>query len=362
MAHMIKSACKYLSSLESINPLPFHQSYLAEWKANQEDISDFGEKEDSILEAILNFREDLYRQSFTCDTKGPPITGWEWLLTVEQMAQRTEEWYLQKARLLTASEIAAIWRGVKSRNSLILSKINPQATSKRLATLKSETLPMDWGVRYEPVVKSIIEKIIGCKIQELGRIYHRHIQGLAASPDGLIIEGPADYIGSLVEIKCPTTRPITEEIPFDYWCQMQIQMEVCDIPRCEYVEVKIKEGLSTEANANANANANAEHTGWVSLDVHKGTDEMRYQYHTGIPSEDPAWITIETYPWYLTQIRRTTVHRDTEWFRISKDDITSFWEDVDAVKAGTLIIQGPKKRVKAEISEIPDMPMFQAED
>jgi len=353
MSQMIKSACKYLASLEGINPLPYHQSYLAEWKADQEDICNFGEKEDSILEAILSFREDVYKESFTCDTKGPPITGWEWLLTVEQMAQRTEEWYLQKARLLTASEIAAIWRGVKSRNALILSKINPQATSKRLATLKNETFPMDWGVRYEPVVKSIIEKSIGCKVQELGRIYHRTIPGLAASPDGLIVEGPADYVGSLVEIKCPTSRPITEEIPFDYWCQMQIQMEVCDIPRCEYVEVKIKEGLP---------DASAEHTGWISLDVHKETDEMRYQYHDGTPVEDPEWISVETYPWYLTQIRRTTVHRDTEWFRISKDDITSFWKDVDAVKAGTLTIQGPKKRVKVEIPEIPDTPMFQAED
>ena len=344
----MKQGCKYLADLEATNPLPMHQSYLKHWKNDQRDMCPFDVKEQSILEAILSFREDIFAASFETNITSPPITGWEWLLTTEQMPQRTEEWYLQKANLLTASEIAGIWRGVKSRNNLVLSKVNPQPTgNKRIACLKNETLPMDWGVRYEPVVKEVLEKTIGCKIQDLGRIYHRTIPGLAASPDGLITQGPSEYVGSLVEIKCPTTRVITDEIPFDYWCQMQIQMEVCDIPRCEYVEVKIDEKESTEG-------------GWVSLDVHKETDELKYQYHSGKPLEDPAWITVETYPWSLKQIRRTTVHRDTEWFRMSNEDITTFWKDVNSVRAGTLTIEGPKKR-KVE-PEIPETAMFQIED
>ena len=347
---MFKQACKYLSSLEAIYPLATHPSYLEPWKASREDMCQFGEKEERVVEAILSFREDIYKESFQSVDR-QAIQSWEWLLTVDQMPQRTDEWYLQKARLLTASEISAVWKSVKARNALILSKVNPQSiTSKRLACLKGETSPMDWGVRYEPIVKEILESTMGCKIQDLGRIYHRTIQGLAASPDGLITEGPAEYVGSLVEIKCPTSRPITEDIPFDYWCQMQIQMEVCDIPRCEYVEVKLE-----QATERAYANPG----GWVTLYVNKETDDMRYEYHSGKEPEHPEWVAIETYPWILKQIRRSTVLRDTEWFRISKDDITRFWVDVEAVKAGTLQLEGPKKR---KVVEEITTPMFQAED
>jgi hypothetical protein len=45
---------------------------------------------------------------------------------------------------------------------------------------------------------------------------------------------------------------------------------------------------------------------------------------------------------------------------MSKEDITTFWKDVNAVRAGTLTIEGPKKR-KVE-PEIPETPMFQIED
>jgi len=354
---MFKGACKYVSSLEDIYPLATHVSYVEPWKEACEDMCEFGNNEESVLDAIISFRLDMYNASFHTIIKEPkiPIDSWKWLLTIEQMPQRTTEWYLQKSTLLTASEISAIWKSQKARNALILSKVNPQLiTSKRLACLKEETGPMDWGVRYEPIVKEILEKMLQCKIQELGRIYHRTIEGLAASPDGLITEGSSEYIGSLVEIKCPTSRPITDDIPFDYWCQMQIQMEVCDIPRCEYVEVKLDQ---------ANEKAHAAPEGWISLFINKESDEMRYEYHSlpEMTTDNAEWLLLETYPWALKQIRRTTVIRDTEWFRMSKDDIPLFWKDVDAVKKGTLHIEPPKKRKVVE-PEIPNTPMFQMED
>jgi putative phage-type endonuclease len=360
---MIKSACTYFADLETINPLPSHQSYLEEWKGDQEDICDFGEKEDEVSSAILTFRETLFKASFECvDLQiKTPITDWEWLLTVEQMPQRTEEWYTQKSRLLTASEISALWRSVKSRNALVLSKVYPQInTSKRIATLKSQTSPMDWGVRYEPVVKLVLEKELNCKITDLGRIYHRTISCLAASPDGIITEGPSELKGSLIEIKCPSSRIITDDIPFDYWCQMQIQMEVCGIDRCEYVEMKFKEGESIENGTSPHIEAG----GWITLDINKTSEEMKYQYHTGIPIQEEGWISVETYPWTVLKMRRTTVHRDKDWFNSSVDSIYTFWKDVDSVKNGSLTIEGPKKRKPAVVvtDELPDRPMFQTED
>lgn len=361
---MFRDVCKHLKHIEKVNPLPCHQSYLGEWKTHQEESCDLLENAVDIVDCALTLREELFKASFDLENERnlSPITDWEWLLTVEQMAQRTEEWYLQKARLLTASEISAVWKTVKARNALILSKAFPPTASipKRLATLKNSTSPMDWGVRYEPVVKYILETRHACKIAELGRIYHRTIPGLAASPDGLITEGPAHLVGSLVEIKCPTTRVIIKEIPYDYWCQMQIQMEVCGIPRCEYVEVKIKEGDAIDATTDIKL---IKADGWITLDLNKDTDDMRYQYHQGTPEQDPAWISIETYPWNLDEIRRTTVYRDTAWFNKVSGDITKFWKDVEDVKNGVKVIDTPKKRVKVDPTEyIPDVPMFQLED
>ena len=58
---------------------------------------------------------------------------------------------------------------------------------------------------------------------------------LGASPDGITDDGIA------LEIKCPFKRKITNDVPKNYWPQMQLQLEVLDLPECHFVEVKIDE-------------------------------------------------------------------------------------------------------------------------
>jgi len=298
---------------------------------------------DTMLECVLAFREDM--RSASASTGVQSQDEWQWLLTAPQMAQRTMEWYNEGKIILTASEIAAIWKGPRTRAKLVLSKIpvrtdeNPISFTRRLAVLKAETGPMDWGVRYEPVVKEILQDTLGCKILELGRIHHRSLKNLAASPDGLITEGPADLVGQLVEIKCPTTRVINDSIPFEYWCQMQIQMEVCGISNCQYVEVKFKEVPSDAVDPTKTQ-------GWITLEVNHDTMEMRYVYHrTSTPplTQDP-YVSLETYMWELDHLRRITVCRDETWFEKIQPDLALFWNDVEAARAGTWDI--PKPRVK----------------
>jgi hypothetical protein len=238
--------------------------------------------------------------------------------------------------MLTASEISNLWKGPRARINLIASKAMPpqEIGAKRLAVLRSETNPMDWGVRYEPVVKMILERE-GAQIQELGRIQHRTIPGLAASPDGLYTAGPLS--GSLVEIKCPISRVIAAEIPFEYWCQMQIQMEVCGIDTCEYVEAKFKENVESEPE------------GYISLFIHtdEETDEMKYVYHTGPEhgqNTSEPWICIETYSWACSSLRRSIVKRDIAWFTKIRTDIDLFWKEVVEVREGRRILEPAKKR------------------
>ena len=48
-----------------------------------------------------------------------------------------------------------------------------------------------------------------------------------ASPDGY-------YQGNVVEIKCPYSQEIYKDIPERYYFQMQMQMEVCNMPQAYF--------------------------------------------------------------------------------------------------------------------------------
>ena len=335
---MFQELCDYMKIVEELHPLPLHPSYFNEWC---DEILTFwistGEPVPNELYLLLSLRKSLFEYSFqrSRQDQGQAHSSWKWLLTVDQMPQRTTDWYTQKRNMLTASEISQMWKGPKSRIALIASKVNVQeAPPKRLATLRAETNPMDWGVRYEPLVKAILERD-GSSIQELGRIQHRTIPGLAASPDGLYVSG--EKTGYLVEIKCPISRVISEEIPFDYWCQMQIQMEVCDIDQCEYVEAKFKEDV-------------AEPEGYITLCMHADTDEFTYMYHDAPRCEEVLpWLCIETYSWGCISLRRSMVQRDTKWIEKMKPDIALFWQEVEDVRQGRRVLPLPKKKVIEEL-------------
>ena len=352
---MFQCVCEFLKTIEEIHPLPTHPSYFKEW---YEDICVLweanGEEVTKELNQILSYRKYIFDSSFRKDRKdrkdrkeNTRKEAWKWLLTVEQMPQRTDDWYTQKKNMLTASEISNLWKGPRARINLMSAKCsNLEVPSKRLAVPRENTNPMDWGVRYEPIVKWILEKDTTSQIQELGRIQHRTIPGLAASPDGLYVSGPPEKVGCLLEIKCPISREIASDIPFDYWCQMQIQMEVCDIDACEYVEAKFKE------EASASASASQEPKGYITLCIHTSSesDEMKYVYHdTPEPVLDAnePWLCLETYSWSCIKMRRTMVERDTRWFTKIQPDIALFWKEVEEVRNGTRILEPAKKKVKA---------------
>jgi len=338
---MFRELCESMKCLEDVHPLPTHPSYFDAWA---EDILTFWETMDTIppgLITILSLRKRLFELSFHGTSNHVDSDSWQWLLTVEQMPQRTTDWYSQKINMVTASEISSLWKGPRSRINLIAAKCTPpEPRENRLATPRTETSPMDWGVKYEPVVKMILERD-GSHIQDLGRIQHRTVKGLAASPDGLYVAGPLK--GSLLEIKCPTSRAIQTEIPFDYWCQMQIQMEVCGIDSCEYVEAKFREADGGAADAE----------GHISLLLHTDDDthEMKYVYHNNPayqPSAEEPWICIETYSWACTSLRRTVIKRDRAWFEKMLPDIELFWREVADVREGRRVLEPAKRKAKVE--------------
>jgi hypothetical protein len=344
------------------------------------------------LEDLLEYRKKLYGVGSSSPPPKPnPLTqstvqddSWKWLLTTKQIEQRTDEWYSETKNLITASEIAAIWKGPRSRAALVMAKA-PSAASpsavpdpdepvfipqRNLAVRRENTGPMDWGVRYEPVVKQILEDTLGAKIQDLGRIRHREVSRVAASPDGLFVQCDKEpaLVGTLVEIKCPPSRVINDKIPFDYWCQMQLQMEVCGRPSCEFVEAKFRELAQDETpsapaspSASASPSDSPSAKGWIVLEGNSDTMETRYVYSSTEPFEGSGpsgpsgpfgpWVFMEKYQWELVHMRRITVPKDTAWFQSIQTDLAAFWADVEAARKGEWVPPSPRPSKKKKEAE-----------
>jgi hypothetical protein len=337
---MIANICAFLQSMEEDHPLT--EDNQKQWCADVKEawVEQTGESAE-LLYPVLKLRLAVAAAAAAAAAD----TGWQWLLTTTQVAQRTADWYDETVNLLTASELGELWKGARTRAALVLSKVpkdaplTPRAPPK-LACTRAETGPMDWGVRYEPVVKGILEARTGQPIIELGRIRHRMLARFAASPDGLFV-GEGDMAGCLIEIKCPPTRPITDAIPYGYWCQMQLQMEVCGRPQCMYVEAKFRQGDSAERA-----------DGWIAYEVNVNTDESRYVYGSSqppVPEEHSPWTQVEVYPWELVKLRQVMVARDRSWFQgTAVPAATAFWADVEAARAGTWAPVLPPPRTRKQ--------------
>lgn len=307
-------------------------------------------------ERVLNLIADAYGLFLKC-AENPT---WKKLSTEErkkhidklknttQVPQRTKAWYEQFSKVLTASEFSGIFANGKRRRDLIFSKVNVRQddfNSFRLACPTDELTPTGWGIRFESVVKQILEHTYKCKIYEPGRIVHPTRSNLAASADGIIEDGEhKQQIGRLVEIKCPYSRSIGGEIPLDYWVQMQIQMEVTDIDECEYVETEI---ISRKPNQEGPVDlSGTELQGVVYLLKQTVADgqpfEYRYLYgtvqSTTVPELPEGFEIHETIPWGLKSFHRIIVHRDRAWFAATVAIQDSFWSDVEAARRGEIEI------------------------
>ena len=155
--------------------------------------------------------------------------------------QRTDAWYKARQNMITASEIASILDSniYQTSYDLLLKKIKP------IEQISNES--MEWGNMFESVAIEFYEFIHKEKVYSLGLVSHPTYKWIGASPDGLML------CGKLLEIKCPFRRSICGEIPLYYSIQIQIQMEVCNIDECDYLECKFYQ-YSTKNEYDADIN------------------------------------------------------------------------------------------------------------
>jgi hypothetical protein len=354
---VVEGIAEYLKEYDTSIPCPTYEPLRETWLSSLEGAleSEIPWDEFEVPTQMISSHIDFISDIFTMFLALAKSRAWSTLnlddrlehvkrvISYPQITQRTTDWYLQSKGVLTASEFASILGTDRARCTLALQKVAPipeTPSTNRLACSTPEMGPFDWGIRFEPVVKQILEMMWGCKILEIGRLVHKTDTRLAASPDGLI-ESAQDpnRVGRLLEIKCPVKREINGKIPFEYWCQMQIQMEVADIDECDYIEVKIASAYKDSQYVEP-SDETVKYKGNVWLFQANETCEMKYAYTEEERKKmvELEWNCIETIPWHMNSHFTTTVQRDRAWFESTLEKRNEFWKAVDSARQGLLVL------------------------
>jgi len=192
----------------------------------------------------------------------------EYLRTIPQPKQRTPEWYEFRHQIITASNIWKVFGSENVRNSLIYEKCLPYHSKQDDSTSSGSLInnnginlsnsSLHYGIKYEPVSVKIYEMKYKTKIEDFGCIRHAKYPFIGASPDGInvMLENPLDpqdkiddktiiskngRFGRMIEVKNIYNRVINGIPKQEYWIQMQIQMETCDLNECDFIETRFKE-------------------------------------------------------------------------------------------------------------------------
>ena len=291
----------------------------------------------------------------------------EYLESVYQPEQRTDEWYQHRHGLITASSVWKVFGSQSTQNQIIYEKCSPIDTDK-YNKVNTES-PLHWGQKYEQLSKDLYEMINCTKIQEFGCIKHPNPEYyfIGASPDGINVCPSSHLYGRMLEIKNVVSREITGIPKEDYWIQMQIQMEVCRLPECDFLETKFVE-YDDECAFGADSNEINDETNWnytlsgkrrgVIVYFIKG-DKPFYQYAPlEITNKEKfdQWFEqiIHTYDkitwikniyWRLEVYSCVLVLRDKEWFKKAVIKIKELWKIVETEKVTGYEHRAPKRRI-----------------
>jgi hypothetical protein len=170
------------------------------------------------------------------------------LRDLPQPEQKSAEWFAYRKERITASDCAASIdeNPYSCVESFILMKCDP--THKFL-----DNHNVYFGKTYEAIATSIYEYIYNNKVVEFGALPSNKYPILGASPDGIASCESLDYkfstlLGRMLEIKCVVQRKIYTSgkiaghiCPFYYYCQVQQQLECCDLEKCDFWQCKITE-------------------------------------------------------------------------------------------------------------------------
>ena len=255
--------------------------------------------------------------------------------------QRSPEWYKFRENLLTASSWGNILGYIGSRKEVLLQKCGYEP-----AQFKGNEFTR-WGTKYEPIATRIYERRTGKTITDFGCMRHPAPENffLGASPDGISDDGV------MLEIKCPPRRVICGTPTDYYWAQMQGQLEVCDLERCDFLECKLAEfsscdeymahiqmvesGLITEnieCGVSIDFRIDADTIKTVHSEFFIRGDAMNEFIINGMAENKTIKFIGPTY-WRIEIYQVNPVFRDREWFAWAREHLKIFYDEWQFYKA-----------------------------
>jgi hypothetical protein len=219
---------------------------------------------------------------------------------------------------------------------------------------------MHHGQKYEPLSVMLYEDLYNTKIEDFGCIQHPTYKFVGASPDGINVDPESDRYGRMLEIKNPVSREITGIPKKEYWVQMQLQMEVCDLDECDFLETKFVEYSDRHTFLSDNATSE-KHKGIIIQFYRKdGTPFYAYKpLHLTTDEEILEWedTTINTYEaepyqysytryiyWKLEKISCILVMRNREWFENNITQLGRVWKIIEEERVTGYEHRAPVKR------------------
>jgi putative phage-type endonuclease len=296
------------------------------------------------------------------------------LRSLPQPAQRTNEWYHFRHNLITASNAYKAFESQATKNQLIYEKCQPIKTSNADEKTQTQMVNVNstfhWGQKYEPLSVMMYEHMYNTTIEDFGCIQHRTHKFLGASPDGINVDtNNIELYGRMLEIKNIVNREITGIPKKEYWIQTQLQMEVCDLDECDFLETKFVEYENSisyyddSQDLNSCLSREGKQKGiimyfstkegkphYVYKPLSLTIEELitQWEEETLDKNEGFGMTWIKNCYWKLEKLSCVLITRNKKWFQDNIGAIDEVWKTIERERVSGYEHRAPTKRVKKE--------------
>ena len=297
------------------------------------------------------------------DLKEQKIIG---LREIPQPVQRTPEWYQFRWNLITASNAWKAFESQSTINQLIYEKCQPikkfDDNGDEDVKMVNTNTSLHWGQKFEPLSVLIYEHKYKTQVEDFGCIQHKTYKFIGASPDGIIVNKNCDRYGRMLEIKNVVSRDINGIPKKEYWVQMQLQMEVCDLDECDFLETKFTE--YTDYNSYKNDTTDKMkgiiiyfHTKdgkpfyvYKPLTIVEETDVTKWEDDTLslYQSDKYNYTYMKFIYWKLDVFSCVLVLRNKDWFKNNIPQLEKVWKIIEQERVTGYEHRAPVKKVKKE--------------
>jgi putative phage-type endonuclease len=306
------------------------------------------------------------------------------LRELPQPVQRTPEWYQFRWNLITASNAWKAFETQSTINQLIYEKCQPlkdftiEPVDEEVKMVNTNTT-LHWGQKFEPLSVMMYEHMYNSTVEDFGCIQHPIYKFIGASPDGIIIKSETGRYGRMLEIKNIVNRVINGIPKKEYWIQMQLQMEVCDLDECDFLETKFIEypdyqsyrndsSLSSFNGEEFNSYVTSKDGSYKGIIVHfhKSDGSPHYEYMSlslWTPNDISNWeeTIVQKYEsepykytflkfiyWKLEKLSCVLVLRNKEWFKNNVGQLEKVWKIIEEERITGFEHRAPVRRQKKE--------------